>query len=110
MKESYRENPASCSGLGPDAGDGDIAGVASAESAEERGPAKRHVEQDALHRTPSRNKRKSRGLLGVREAARKDSKLKFTALLHHIDVSSLRLAFFGLKKAAAVGNVSPSSA
>jgi hypothetical protein len=30
MKESYRENPASCSGLGPYAGDGDIAGVASA--------------------------------------------------------------------------------
>jgi len=30
MKESNRENPASSSGLGPYAGDGDIAGVASA--------------------------------------------------------------------------------
>ncbi len=30
MKESYRENLASSSGLGPYAGDGDIAGVASA--------------------------------------------------------------------------------
>ena len=30
MKESYRENLASCSGLEPYAGDGDIAGVASA--------------------------------------------------------------------------------
>ena len=30
MKESHRENPASSSGLGPYAGDGDIAGVASA--------------------------------------------------------------------------------
>ena len=30
MKESYRENLASCSGLKPYAGDGDIAGVASA--------------------------------------------------------------------------------
>ena len=54
---------------------------ASAESVEERDPAKRNAEQDALPRTPRRNKRKSRGLLGVREAARKDSKLKFTALL-----------------------------
>ena len=30
MKESYRENPASCSGLEPYADDGDIVGVASA--------------------------------------------------------------------------------
>ena len=30
MKESYRENLASCSGLEPYAGDGNIAGVASA--------------------------------------------------------------------------------
>lgn len=76
---------------------------ASAESVEESDPAKRNAEQNALHRTRSRNKAKSRGLLGVREAARKDSRLKFTALLHHIDVSTLRLAFFGLKKTAAVG-------
>jgi hypothetical protein len=39
-----------------------------AESAEERGPAKRNVDQSALHRTPSRTKRRSRGLAGVREA------------------------------------------
>lgn len=74
-----------------------------AESAEERDPAKRNAEQDALHRTQSRGKRKSRGLLGVREAARKDSKLKFTALLHHVDETALSVAFFGLKKTAAVG-------
>ncbi len=39
-----------------------------AESAEERGPAKRNAEQDVLCRTPSRNKRRSRGLSGVRVA------------------------------------------
>ena len=51
----------------------------------------------------SRNERKSRGLAGVREAARKDSKLKFTALLHHISEESLTEAFFNLKKTLAVG-------
>ena len=69
-----------------------------AESAEERGPAKRNVDQPALHRTPSRTKRRSRGLAGVREAARKDSKLKFTALLHHVNEDCLTEAFFNLKK------------
>jgi group II intron reverse transcriptase/maturase len=42
-------------------------------------------------------------LHGVREAARKDSTLKFTALLHHINESCLTEAFFNLKKSAAVG-------
>ena len=42
---------------------------ASAELVEERDPAKRNVEQNALPRTPSRKESRSRGLLGVREAA-----------------------------------------
>lgn len=75
----------------------------SAEPVEERGPAKRNAEQDALHRTPSRDKRRFRGLSGVREAARKDGQLKFTALLHHVDEDCLTEAFFTLKKTAAVG-------
>ena len=76
---------------------------ASVELAEERDPAKRNAEQAALHRTQSRGKSKSRGLLGVREAAREDSKLRFTALLHHIDKTALALAFGQLQKSAAVG-------
>ena len=79
------------------------AAEASAESTEERNSAKRNDEQAALHRTRGRNKRKSTGLLGVREAARKDSKLKFTALLHHVNEDCLNEAFFNLKKSAAVG-------
>lgn len=75
----------------------------SAESVEERDPAKKNAEQEALRRTPSRNKRKSRGLIGVREAARKDSKLVFTALLHHVDEVALSGAFYSLKKTAATG-------
>ncbi len=43
------------------------------------------------------------GLLGVREAARKDSTLKFTALLHHVHEDCLVEAFFNLKRSAAVG-------
>jgi len=42
-------------------------------------------------------------LHGVREAARKDSTLKFTALLHHVNEDCLTKAFFDLKKTAAVG-------
>jgi RNA-directed DNA polymerase len=79
------------------------AAEASAEPIEERDSAERNAQQDALHRTPGRTKRKSRGLHGVREAARKDSTLKFTALLHHADEDCLREAFFNLKKSAAVG-------
>ncbi len=74
-----------------------------AESLEERDPAKRNVGQDASRRTPSRNKRGSCGLLGVREAARKDGTLKFTALLHHVNEECLLEAFYNLKKTAAVG-------
>jgi len=74
-----------------------------AELSEERGSAKRNAEQAALSRTQSRTKHKSRGLHGVREAARKDSRLKFTASLHHVNENCLTEAFFNLKKRAAVG-------
>jgi RNA-directed DNA polymerase len=79
------------------------AAEAPAESAEERDSAKRNAEQAALCRTQSRKQSRSRGLSGVREAARKDSTLKFTALLHHIDEECLTEAFSNLKKTAAVG-------
>ncbi len=59
--------------------------------------------QPASPRTPSRTQDKSRGLHGVREAARKDSTLKFTALLHHVNEECLTEGFFNLKKTAAVG-------
>jgi len=74
-----------------------------AESSEGSGSTERNAGQTALPRTRSRTKSKSRGLHGVREAARKDSALKFTALLHHVDEDRLTRAFFKLKKGAAVG-------
>lgn len=79
------------------------AAEASAESIEERGSTERNAAPTALPRTPSRTKRGSRGLYSVREAARKDRTLKFTALLHHVNEDCLTKAFFNLKKTAAVG-------
>ena len=74
-----------------------------AEPAEERLPAKRNTKQSNLVRTPSRKKRRSSGLFGVREAARTSRDLKFTALLHHINEELLTSSFYELKKRAAVG-------
>ena len=74
-----------------------------AESAEGRLPAKRNTGQAASARTPSRKKRESRGLHGVREAARKSRDLKFTALLHHSDKDLLQWSFYQHRRNAAVG-------
>ena len=82
---------------------------ASAESVEGRELTGENIEQPLLHRTPCRTRaekpahRRSRGLLGVREAARKDKKLRFTNLLHHVSIDLLRASFFELKKHAAPG-------
>src|SRR6266436_7075967 len=43
------------------------------------------------------------GLDRVREVARRDKDARFTALLHHVTVLRLMLAFDGLKKGAAPG-------
>jgi len=45
----------------------------------------------------------SQALERVRQAARQRTKEKFTALLHHISVDCLRMAFFALKRDAASG-------
>jgi RNA-directed DNA polymerase len=80
-----------------------------AESVEERGLTNENTRQSLRHRTPSRNRdgkppqRRSRGLLGVREAAQRDRTMKFTNLLHHVTPELLRSSFFDLKKHAAPG-------
>jgi len=58
--------------------------------------------QSAADRTLSRVTTDA-GLLRVREAARRDKRMKFTALLHHISVELLRESFFALKRQAAPG-------
>jgi group II intron reverse transcriptase/maturase len=74
-----------------------------AESAEERRPARRNIKHPNLGRTQKPERRRSRGLFGVREAARKSCQLKFTALLHHISEELLTASFYELRKKAAVG-------
>jgi hypothetical protein len=61
--------------------------------------------------TPERNVLRTQGREGapsalerVRQAARKDRKQRFTALLHHVyDVEQLRAAYFAVKRDAASG-------
>ena len=89
------------------ANNGDV--PSPAELVEGRGLTKENTEQSLLDRTQSRNSEgkpsvpRSRGLLGIREAAQKDKKLKFTSLFHHITPELLRSSFFDLKKQAAPG-------
>ena len=80
-----------------------------AELVEGRELTKENAEQSLLDRTQSRKvdgtpfEARSRGLLGVREAARRGRKQKFTSLMHHITPDLLRASFFELKKQAAPG-------
>ncbi|HEV2424581.1 MAG TPA: group II intron reverse transcriptase/maturase [Terriglobia bacterium] len=70
---------------------------------EGRGLAKGNLPQQNASRTPSRNDALS-ALERVRQAAKGDKKLRFTALLHHIyNLETLRLAYFSLKREAAAG-------
>ena len=77
-------------------------GQPSAEGVEGRRPTKENIEQATAPRTQSRTSELS-GLLGVRKAARKDKRTRFTALLHHVTVDLLRESFYALKREAAPG-------
>lgn len=73
-----------------------------AEAGEGRPLTKENMDQSNLYRTQSR-KSGPNGLDHVREAARRDGKLRFTALLHHGTVDLLRDSYYSLKKRAAPG-------
>ena len=75
----------------------------AAEGVEGRGLAKGNLPQQNASRIQSRSDAPS-ALERVRQAAAKDKKLRFTALLHHIyNLDTLRRAYFSLKKQAAPG-------
>ena len=74
----------------------------AAESVEGRGSTKRNALQQATDRTQRRNS-VSFALCGVREAARWDKRMRFTALLHHITPALLLASFLDLKRQAAPG-------
>jgi RNA-directed DNA polymerase len=79
------------------------AGQPTTEGMEGKGLAKGNLQQQNASRTPSREDALS-ALERVRQAAKKDKKLQFTALLHHIyDPERLREAYLCLKKEAAPG-------
>jgi RNA-directed DNA polymerase len=79
------------------------AGPPVTEGMEGRGLAKGNLPQQNASRTPRRNDAPS-ALERVRQAAKGDRKLRFTALLHHIyNLETLGLAYFSLKREAAAG-------
>lgn len=79
------------------------AGQPVAEGMEGRGLAEGNLRQQNAPRTPSRKGAPS-ALERVRQAARRDRTMQFTALLHHVySLETLRAAYFSLKREAAPG-------
>ena len=78
-------------------------GPAPAEVVEERDVAKGNTNKPPAPRTLSRISCASMGLEGVREAARRNKGMQFTALLHHITPQLLAQSFYALRRDAAVG-------
>jgi RNA-directed DNA polymerase len=78
------------------------AALAAAEAVEERGLAEGNA---ASETRPGRRAGQggSSELDRVRQVARKDSKARFTALLHHVDLDRLRAAYWALRPQAAAG-------
>jgi RNA-directed DNA polymerase len=73
-----------------------------AEVVEGRPWTKENTQQPHPCQTPSWGSG-PKGLERVRQAARKDGKLRFTALLHHVTVERLRESYYSLKRQAAPG-------
>jgi group II intron reverse transcriptase/maturase len=76
--------------------------AAAAESVEERGSTKGNATRTLLAPDSEPGKR-GMGLWGVREAAKRDKQLRFTALLHHVTPELLQASYFELKRSAAPG-------
>jgi group II intron reverse transcriptase/maturase len=75
----------------------------AAEGMEERTLAKGNAGEVGIHRTQSRERMNQR-LARVREAARKDGKQRFTALMHHVyNLDTLAFAYWSLDRKSAPG-------
>jgi RNA-directed DNA polymerase len=77
-------------------------GKPSAEGAEGRRPTKENTGQTTASQIQSWGNALD-GLRRVREAAKRDKRLRFTALLHHVSVALLLNSFYTLKREAAPG-------
>ncbi len=78
------------------------AGQPAAEAVERKTGTKGNTGQQRMRRAQIRES-VSQALERVRKAARQRKKEKFTALLHHISVETLEVAFYALKRRAAPG-------
>jgi group II intron reverse transcriptase/maturase len=78
-------------------------GQPAAEGMEGRSLAKGNTDQQNTPRTQSRRESVPSALDRVRQLARKDRKVRFTALLHHVTVDHLRESFLALRRNAAPG-------
>jgi group II intron reverse transcriptase/maturase len=78
------------------------AGQPAAEAVERKTGTKGNTGQQRTRRTQIRAN-VSQSLERVRKAARQRKKEKFTALLHHISVETLEVAFYALRRKAAPG-------
>lgn len=77
-------------------------GRPAAESVEKRGSTKENANETTACRTQGRNSASS-GLGRVREVARQDRNVRFTALLHHLTPELLKASFYELKRSASPG-------
>jgi hypothetical protein len=90
------------SGVVPTKSANKLTPLVGAEQMEGRPLTKENMNQSNQHRTRIRASWSS-GLVRVREAAKRDKKIRFTALLHHVTVDLLRDSFYALKRTAAPG-------
>src|SRR5712692_7355630 len=67
------------------------------EIVEGRALTKENMEEPNSYRTPSRGSELN-GLDRVRQAAKKDKEVRFTALLHHVNIDLLGNSYRSLKK------------
>ena len=79
-----------------------VAAVTEAEVVEERGLAKGNT-ISPTRPGPSAGQGVPNGLDRVREVARKDKDVRFTALLHHVDLGRLWAAYVAINPKAASG-------
>ena len=78
------------------------AALAAAEAMEERGGAKGNAVRGSTCQTQSWES-VSPALDRIRETARRDKRVRFTALLHHVTIDLLRWSFYQLQRRAVAG-------
>jgi RNA-directed DNA polymerase len=87
----------------PSKGPNKVGGEPAAEGLEGRRPTKENTEQRTRVPDTGPDWSESRRLSGVREAAQREKRMRFTALMHHVTVERLRESFYALRREATPG-------